>query len=421
MRKVLIITYYWPPGSGAGVQRWLKFTKYLPGLGWEPLILTVDPVYATYPAIDNTLSGEVSSDLKVYRTKATDYFRLYSRDKSRIPSAGFALDQKKNIPGWVTKFMRGNFFIPDPRKGWNRFAFSRACTIIDKEKIENIITTSPPHSTQLIGLRLKKKYPGINWIADLRDPWTDIYFYRQFHPTFISRLVDEGYEKKVLKTADRIATVGRSLKELFSSKVPGSGEKIEVITNGYDPDDFKGKIPSKPVVFTISYIGTLSDSYPISGFLDSLSVFNGKGTDFRLRFVGFISKGQKEVILSSVDYSKVDFIPYVEHSRSVNYLLDSSALLLIIPDHHSNNTIISGKLFEYLAACKPVICMGPVGGDAELILSETGHGKTFGYNDSSGVAEYLRYLISNPLIGDKTAPAQYSRELLTGKVARLLR
>jgi len=421
MGKVLIITYYWPPGSGAGVQRWLKFTKYLPRTGWEPVILTIDPAYAAYPATDNTLAEEVPSDLKVWRTKATDYFRFYSRDKSRIPSAGFAQDEQKNIFNRLTKFVRGNFFIPDPRKGWNRFAFARACQIIKTENIENVITTSPPHSTQLIGLKLKKKYPGINWIADLRDPWTDIYYYRQFYPTFISRSLDKWYEKQVLIAADRISTVGRSLEELFSSKAPLSEDKFEVVTNGYDPDDFKDKIPIKPEVFTISYIGTLSDSYPIKGFLNSLSVFTGNNTDFRLQFVGFISKGQKEVVLSSLDISKVDFISYVDHSRSIDYLLGSSALLLIIPDHHSNNSILSGKLFEYLAARKPVICMGPTGGDAASVLDETGHGKTFGYQDTIGVAEYLKHLISNPGNGYRTIPAEYSREILAMKVARLLR
>ncbi len=246
MKKVLIITYYWPPGSGAGVQRWLKFSKYLPAYGWEPVILTIDPGYATYPALDNTLTDEVPPRLKVHKTKATDYFRLYSRDKKRIPSSGFAIDEGKGLFSWLSKFIRGNFFIPDPRKGWNRYAFMKACELIEKEEIRNVITTSPPHSTQLIGLKLKKKYPDIKWIADLRDPWTDIYYYDRFHPTALSRMVDLNYEKSVLKSTDAIITVGASLKELFASKIHGLREKIEVISNGYDAEDFTdltGPIP----------------------------------------------------------------------------------------------------------------------------------------------------------------------------------
>jgi glycosyltransferase involved in cell wall biosynthesis len=237
MPKVLIVTYYWPPGSGAGVQRWLKFSKYLPSLGWEPVILTVDPGYASYPAIDNTLEKDIPESIKVYKTKATDYFRIYKKDKSGIPSAGFANSDESGFKAKILRFIRGNFFIPDPRKGWNKFAFRKACEIIEQEKISFVITTSPPHSTQLIGLKLKKKYPAINWIADLRDPWTDIYYYSMFYHTFLARSIDRLLEKKVLLGADRIITVGKSLKELFSGKAEGLGRKIRVITNGFDDDD----------------------------------------------------------------------------------------------------------------------------------------------------------------------------------------
>jgi len=176
MQKVLIVTYYWPPGSGAGVQRWLKFSKYLPRHGWEPVILTIDPDYAAWPVTDVSHSGEIPDSLRVYKTISTDFFRLYRKDKTKIPSAGFAGDGKKGLSGIILRFIRGNFFIPDPRRGWNRHAFRKACEIIQSTGIKNVITTSPPHSTQLIGLKLKRKYPDINWIADLRDPWTDIYY-----------------------------------------------------------------------------------------------------------------------------------------------------------------------------------------------------------------------------------------------------
>jgi hypothetical protein len=175
MNKVLIVTYYWPPSGGAGVQRWLKFSKYLPEFGWEPIILTVDPEFAAYPVTDYSLSEGFPSSVKIFKTAATNYFRVYNKDKTRIPTAGFANNKENTLKEKIMRFIRGNFFIPDPRRGWNSFAFRKACEIIETERIENIITTSPPHSTQLIGLNIKKKYPAINWIADLRDPWTDIY------------------------------------------------------------------------------------------------------------------------------------------------------------------------------------------------------------------------------------------------------
>ncbi|MBK7709899.1 MAG: hypothetical protein IPJ37_02190 [Bacteroidales bacterium] len=161
MHKVLIITYYWPPGSGAGVQRWLKFAKYLPASGWEPVILTVNPEYAAYPAIDNSLLREISPDLKVHRTRATDWFSLYKKDKTKIPSAGFAANGNNKHYRKNNKVHPRKFFRPDPRKGWNKYAFREACLFVDKEDIKHISTTSPPNSTQLIGLKLKKKLPRL--------------------------------------------------------------------------------------------------------------------------------------------------------------------------------------------------------------------------------------------------------------------
>lgn len=421
MQKVLIVTYYWPPGSGAGVQRWLKFSKYLTKQGWEPLILTVDPDFAVYSAIDNSLNNEIPANLTVYKTRARNYFSLYKKDKSKIPSAGFAVDEEKGFISHITRFLRGNFFIPDPRRGWNRFAFKKACEIIETQKTDRIITTSPPHSTQLIGLKLKKKYPGIRWIADLRDPWTDIYYYEKFYPTFLSKRIDSAYEKEVLRSADRIITVGNSLKELFSSKIPGIIEKIEVISNGYDEEDFAGLTPSKPEILTISYVGTLSGSYPVRGFLNALKPLIEKGISFRLRFTGVVSPEQKEMIISAAGQSNVEFIPFSKHLTAIRNMLDTSALLLIIPDHQSSRSIITGKLFEYLASGKPVICLGPAAGDAAEIIEETGHGKTFDYDDSERISEYLISLISNSEIPEKVSPSIYSRENLVKKVIALLK
>ena len=198
MNKVLIVTYYWPPSGGAGVQRWLKFAKYLPEFGWEPIILTVDPQFAAYPVTDYSLNEDVPAGLRIYSTPATDYFSIYRKDKSKIPTAGFANSMDDTLKGKFLRFIRGNFFLPDPRKGWNRYAFKKASDLIDSEGIKHVITTSPPHSTQLIGLKIKKKYPEIKWIADLRDPWTDIYYYKQFYPTLLSKRIDAGYEKRFL-------------------------------------------------------------------------------------------------------------------------------------------------------------------------------------------------------------------------------
>lgn len=420
MNKVLIVTYYWPPSGGAGVQRWLKFSKYLPEFGWEPIILTVDPEYAAYPVTDFSLSDELPLSIRVYPTRAVNYFGIYWKNKSKIPTAGFANSIDNTLKGKIFRFIRGNLFLPDPRKGWNKYAFKKACELIEKEGIINIITTSPPHSTQLIGLKIKKKYQALNWIADLRDPWTDIYYYKQFYPTFFSKRIDQRFEKSVLKKADKIMTVGVSLKNLFSSKIKGVEYKTEVITNGYDEDDFTGITPIIPAMFTVTYVGTLSDIYPIDGFLNAIQIFIDKGNEIILRFIGTVSQNQKDLIQSKSGNSILEFIPYVDHTAAIQYMLNTSVLLLIIPDHQSNKSIITGKIFEYIASGKPIICLGPLNGDAAGIIRNAEYGKTFSYMDSKGISEYLIQLISGKSITQMNSNAFYNRRELTKKIIPLL-
>jgi glycosyltransferase involved in cell wall biosynthesis len=418
--RVLIITYYWPPGSGAGVQRWLKFAKYLPSLGWEPVILTVDPEYAAFPATDDSLLNEISTGLEIHKTKARDWFRIYRKDKTRIPSAGFAANDNNSLTGKIIKFIRGNFFIPDPRRGWNSYAFREACRLIETGGIEHVITTSPPHSTQLIGLSLRKKYPYIKWIADLRDPWTDIYYYDQFYHTPAARQIDAFYERKVLNTADRIITVGKSLKKIFCTKLPELQEKIEVIPNGFDEDDFSGIPVSDPEEFTVSYIGTLSDSYPVSGFMDAVSELTGSGYRIKLRFAGVVSPNQKKIILDMSGKSDTEFLSYVNHPDAIKLMMGSSLLLLIIPDHFSNRSIITGKLFEYLASGRPVLCIGPTDGDAAEILETASHGKCAAYHDTEKIGQIISGCYKSVPDSRKKAPEEYSRSALTKRLVSQL-
>jgi glycosyltransferase involved in cell wall biosynthesis len=269
-------------------------------------------------------------------------------------------------------------------------------------------------------LKIKKKYPALNWIADLRDPWTDIYYYKQFYPTFISKRIDLRFEKSVLKKADKIITVGVSLKNLFSLKIKGVENKTEVITNGYDEDDFTGITPIIPAMFTITYVGTLSDIYPIDGFLNAVQIFKNKGHEIILRFIGTVSQNQKDLIQSKSGDSILEFIPYVDHPAAIQYMLKTSVLLLIIPDHQSNKSIITGKIFEYLASGKPIICLGPPDGDAAGIIGNTGYRRTFSYMDSKGISEYLSSLATEMPFIESISPAVYSRKELTGKIIPLL-
>lgn len=420
MNKVLIVTYYWPPSGGAGVQRWLKFSKYLPEFGWDPVILTVDPDYAAYPVIDESLKDDLSSSVKVYSTPAINYFSIYKKDKSKIPSAGFANSIDNTMKGKLMRFIRGNFFLPDPRRGWNKYAVKKASELIESEDIRYIITTSPPHSTQLIGLKLKKKYPSLKWIADLRDPWTDIYYYKQFFPTLISKSIDQRFESSVLKNADKIITVGNSLKNLFASKVNGISNKIEVITNGFDESDFTGSHGITPAKFTITYVGTLSDNYPVEGLLPALKTLNESGIDFILRFVGTVSERTKNLIKSQIPAKLLVFLPYVPHSEAINFMFDSSLLILIIPLHQSSKSIITGKLFEYLASGKPILCLGPVDGDAAEIINECKAGQTFAYYSFGEISDFMVKITRDPVKPDITSVKNFSRMNLVRRIAGIL-
>jgi glycosyltransferase involved in cell wall biosynthesis len=421
MNKVLIVTYYWPPSGGAGVQRWLKFSKYLPEFGWEPIILTVDPEYAAYPVTDFSLNDDIPASIKVVTTPATNYFSIYKKDKSKIPTAGFANNIDNTFKGKLLRFVRGNFFLPDPRRGWNKYAFKKACELIEAEGIRHIITTSPPHSTQLIGLNLKKKYRFIKWTVDLRDPWTDIYYYKQFYPTLISKAVDVRYEIRVLKRADNIITVGESLKTLFSSKVNNIEKKIRVITNGYDESDFKEVPKVIPKRFTITYVGTLSDIYPIEGLVPALKTFQNEGKDFILRFVGTVSEKTKKMLVNEIPDNFLDFLPYVAHSEAVKYMSGSSLLLLIIPLHQSNKIIITGKLFEYMASSNPILCLGPSTGDAASIINSVHAGETFNYFDSEGIYDFLVQCVNKLPQSDLNEKLLYSRKELTRKLSEILK
>jgi glycosyltransferase involved in cell wall biosynthesis len=418
--KVLIITYYWPPSGGAGVQRWLKFSKYLPEYGWEPIILTVDPEYAAYPVTDFSLGDDLPSSIKVYTTPATNYFSIYRKDKSKIPTAGFANNIDNSVRGKIFRFVRGNFFLPDPRRGWNKFALRKASELIKKEGITHIVTTSPPHSTQLIGLKLKEKFPGIKWIADLRDPWTDIYYYKQFYPTILSKAIDERYEKSVLRRADKIITVGESLKAVFSLKGKEISEKTFVVTNGYDEADFNLLPAIIPAKLTITYVGTLSEIYPVEGLVNALNKLAANGKDFTMRFVGTISDKSKELLLADIPPSYLEFLPYVAHNEAIRYMMGSSFLILIIPLHISNKSIITGKLFEYIASGVPIAYIGPQDGDAAHIIRSASSGNIFNYNESDLIYEF--FVDPEKPQDRKTGNERlkYSREYLTGIISDIL-
>lgn len=428
MNKLLFITYYWPPSGGAGVQRGFKFVKYLPEFNIKPIVLTVDENNASYPVTDYSLVDEIPFGIEIYKTKSFEPLNIIGRifGKDKIPHAGFANHKKEKFLSKILRFIRGNFFIPDARVGWVKYAYKKACEVIEKEKITNVIISSPPHSSQLIGLKLKKKYPHINWIADLRDPWTDIYYYKDFLHSDSAAARDRNLEREVLLMADNIISVSEEIKKVFSKKAIGLKDKITVIPNGYDEDDFKiqQEISKAKNKFIITYTGTIAEVYNPEIIFRALGEINKRGMKKKLvlRFVGSQSSS---VLLMARSYGLEDcleVIPYVEHSKSIAYLKESDALLLIIPMIENDKGILTGKLFEYLAAKKPIIGIGPEDGDAASIIRECASGEFFSRNPENvnKIISYINSCIDEKINITGNTHTKYSRRNTTKQIVSLL-
>ncbi len=429
MKKVLIITYYWPPAGGAGVQRTLKFAKYFPQSGIEPVVITVDEKHASYPVIDKSLFSDISNDIKVYRTKSFEPLRILTGITGNpVPHSGFSNKDKQQFSQKVLRLIRGNLFLPDARRGWVKFAFKKACELIAKENIITVIISSPPHSSQLIGLKLKKKFPRLNWVADMRDPWTDIYYYNDMLPSAIAKQYDKNLEIKVLETADKVVVVSSPIKNGLLNKSDKLNEnKFFVIPNGFDEDDFKIKVSSSLHEFRIVYTGTMAESYEPKTFFKAFKYIIDRhiGINFKIYLVGGCSPGIVNTIHSMNLQNHVAFIEYVEHAKAIEYMLSCTMLLLLIPKVADNKGILTGKLFEYLAARKPILCLGPPDGEAAAIINECGGGKTIEHNNEHDIELYIEELISQWKLNHDLSVLnnnylKYSRKNLTKQLAGIV-
>ncbi|MCX2739113.1 glycosyltransferase family 4 protein [Pontibacter anaerobius] len=430
LTDILYISYYWPPSGGPGVQRGLKFCKYLPQFGISPTVLTVDEKQASYPLLDETFTQEVPQGLQVYRTATSEPFEYYKKlsGKKEIPYSGFANQQSKDtLVDKLFKFVRGNLFIPDARVGWNKHAVRKAEELLQSGKYKAIVTTSPPHSTQLIGLKLKQKY-NLPWIADLRDPWTNIHYYDQLLHTPIAKRLDEKYERQVLELADAIVVTSEDTKRLFLNK-PASidARKIHVIPNGYDGADFVYQSKPPKNEFLITYTGTITEQYNIDVFLKvlahMLSVHNE--INYKLRFVGKVSEGMKKRIEKAGVLGICEFIPYVPHQEAIKYMMESTVLFLAIADVENVFANVPGKLFEYLASNKPIIALGPVHSDMDRIIDECGAGRLFHYTAYDLMLDHLNqwskaWKINPNLDLPYINHSRFSREALTEELAKLV-
>ncbi len=424
MKKVLIITYYWPPAGGPGVQRWLKFVKYLPDFGVEPIVYI--PENPHYPITDNTLQVELPKGITILKHPIREPFKfanLLSKKSAKSISTGVI--PRKNKQSLIEKLMlyvRGNFFIPDARKAWVNPSVKFLSRYIEENGITTIITTGPPHSLHLIGLGLKKEN-NLKWLADFRDPWTTIGYHKKLKLTRSSVLKHKELESSVLHGADQILVTSNVTKNEFQAI---TNKPIEVITNGYDME--VPGIVSLDEKFTISHIGSLlSERNPqvLWEVLSDLVSENASFSDsFQLKLIGTVS----EEVLDSISKNRLKhytkFIGYVSHNEAIKHQRQSQILLLIEINSEETKCIIPGKLFEYMVSKRPILAIGPEGSDIEYIISETETGTYFGYSDKeflkSTIMSYFDLYKQGTLQSDPTNIEKYSRRALTRSLAQLI-
>jgi len=388
LKKVLIITYYWPPSGGPGVQRILKFCKYLPHFGWEPIILTVED--GEYPNIDRSLLDEVESlKIKVFKTNTIEpfgIFKFFSKKKS-LPTFELSKD-KKSIFSNLAYWIRMNLFIPDARIGWLPFAIKSGKKIILDNRVDLVFSSGPPHSLHFIAHRLKRDL-SIPWVADFRDPWVDLFYYSDHKRLKISKKLDKIMEKEILTKADKIITATNGLKILLKNKIQ---KNISVVYNGFDDDDFIGlnKKNNHNEKIIVSYVGTVARSQIPHTFFKSVKEMNDSGVNVFIRFVGDIDSFLIKVIDDYGLNKHVEIIGYLPHRQSIKKMLNSNFLLLIIPKTPDNKLIVTGKLFEYIRTGIPIIGIGPSKGDASQILEKTDSGKMFDYSDSLPIINFIK-------------------------------
>lgn len=427
MKKVLIITYYWIPSGGAGVQRWVKFTKYLREFGWEPIIYT--PENPEYPSIDHSFEKDIPADIQVIKTPIWEPYDIYRNlmgKKGQKINAGFISENKKQ--SWKDKlsiWIRGNFLIPDPRRFWIKPSIKFLANYITENPVDAIITTGPPHSMHLIGLGLKKKLPSLPWLADFRDPWTNIDFYKDLNLSWISDKIHHLYENKVVRNADCMTTVSEGWKNDFLKMNP---KRIEVISNGYDHSDVQDTNIQPDKKFTISHIGTLNAArnpntvWKVLGHIcNENAAFK---TDLQIQLIGKVDFSVLESISENHLQDNLNKIDYLPHSKAIEKQQSSQLLLLLINQSPNANGILTGKFYEYMASKRPILAIGPTDGDAAGVLKDTGAGIMVGFSDEKGtykaIMDFYKQFKNNTLNVNTNSVERYSRKSLTGELVTLL-
>lgn len=428
MKKVLIVTYYWPPSGGGGVQRWLKFVKYLRDFGWEPIVYT--PRNPEAPQEDFSLLSEIPEGITVLKTPVWEPYQLYKKftgrkADERIQTAFLSEKKKPGLAEQLSIWIRGNLFIPDARRFWIKPSVKFLKKWLEENPVDALVTTGPPHSMHLIGKQLHN-LTKIPWLADFRDPWTNIDYY---HDLMLGKRADRRHhllERSVLEQAGAVVVISNGMRDEFEQIV---SRDYAVIPNGFDQADFPQHTQLKEdQLFSLAHIGSLvktRNPVILWKVLQKL-LLNEPGfrEKLQLKLIGktdvFVRQSIEEYGLSSF-VKELDYLP---HDQVIAEQCRSQVLLLLINNTPNAHLIVTGKLFEYLASKRPIICIGPENGDAAAILNQTKAGKVSGFEEEVKLEAHIKSYFEAYQAGqntiDSAETARFERKNLTMQMAQLL-
>jgi glycosyltransferase involved in cell wall biosynthesis len=424
-KKLLIITYYWPPAGGPGVQRWLKFVKYLPDFDVQPIVYV--PENPTYPIMDSNLVAEVSDKAIILKTPIFEPYQLasfLSKNKTKKISSGIIPNQKKqSFLEKVMLWVRGNLFIPDARVFWVKPSVAYLEKYIRENEIDTIITSGPPHSLHLIGLELKQKM-NLKWLADFRDPWTTIGYHKSLRLSQYAAKKHKQLESQVLNSADTIIVTSKTTKAEFQALTT---KPIEVITNGFDVE--KVDKQSLDTKFSLAHIGSFLSERNPKIVWESLVELCTEIPDFKshleIKLIGAISQEVLDTIEQFGLNSFLNNLGYVSHAEAVTHQRKSQVLLLIEINSDETKSILPGKLFEYMVSERPILAIGPKDSDFAEIINNTNTGVFFEYSEKAKlkqtIQEYYNHFLEGKLQSHAVGLQQYSRKNLTQQLVELLR
>ena len=389
MKRALIITYYWPPTGGSGVQRWVKFSKYLPEFGWQPVIYT--PENPERLAEDESLLRDVPDCAEIIKTHISEPYEAYRRLVGRKKEVNPINSQKKTFKQKISVWIRGNFFIPDPRVGWVGPSVRYLTEYLKEHPVDVVVTTGPPQSMHLIGRGLKRAL-GVRWIADFRDPWTEMFYFKHLGLTRCSERRHRRLEQSVLDEADAVISVSPPVQKDFQSK---TATPVYLVTNGFDEADFPAEAATAaaPESFRIVHTGLFaSDGNPL-GLWDVLAAKCGSDEAFskalRIRLAGKVDTGVVEALRSRGLGDKLDLLGYLPHDDTVREQRAADVLILPLRQEPEYAKVLPGKIFEYLAARRPVLGIGQEEGAAAAVLRDAAAGVMYDWDRDVEVREFI--------------------------------